>query len=317
MNLGRTAAILPGGGATGALQAGFFEATDELGIHFEEILAVSCGALNAAQNISSGSKALKDAWLRVEKRGAGRIFSQIHLFTHVVGPWKGPALYSDTGLRELVNELDMEKIINSPIKLHIIVRNRSQNKIERKINHDFRNVPNGQEIYRQTIKASACFQGLFPAQKIGGVKYSDGRIITTDPFIDFDTVIVFTNNLLKDKNVDDTELPWDEQLMECISSLIGESIETELEYLEEAHNFHRFSSPQEELPSRPVHHHILQFFKGAVRSLAGLPSNKKLIVINPIELIPTLRYTSFRYGDISKAIQHGYEVTKAVLKQIE
>lgn len=313
IDLGRTAAILPGGGCTGIYQVGFFKAIDRLKINLEGLMGASAGLLNAAGYIANGSIGLEAQWLGVQKRGAHSIFSDFHKYTHSIGPWKGPALYNDKGLIELVKQLNMEKIVNSSIKLYAAVWNRTLREIEIKKNHDFRSGQEDLERYREFIESSSRFPGLFRARKIGDYYYGDGLLISSEPFEDFDTIfVVRCDNPEAKTNI--PELYWDENLMDTICFLINESIETEIENLEEVHGFKKF--PADDKPRRrAIHKHIFGALKSAARFAAGLPANKRVISIYPTEQQrPTLTLTSFRGDDLEKALRHSDERSMEVLE---
>ena len=303
MNLGRTGAILPGGGLKCAFQAGALAALDELGVHFEKIQGVSGGALNAAKYVDSNSRDLKEVWMEVERRGCGMIFSRLAAIKHLASG--SSALYSDYGLNYLVGSLDAEKIINSPIKLEIVVWNELAEKSEVVRNHEFHNDPAGHHTLRRFVKASASFPGFFMPERINGQLYSDGCQTSSESFAELDTVILIDCGQPK-MTVDPGTLKWYERLTKRMSSMMDEAIEKDIEM--QLGKFKPF--PDSEETSWSVWKRITQFFKDA-------PVTKRLILISPSMNIPTLMLNSCEKNDISKSVQHGYERAKEILNRLE
>ncbi|KKU76262.1 MAG: hypothetical protein UY12_C0008G0008 [Parcubacteria group bacterium GW2011_GWA2_47_8b] len=303
MNLGRAGVILPGGGLKCAFQAGALTALDELGVSFEKIQGVSGGALNAAKYAESGSRDLKPVWLEVERRGSGMIFSRFAAVRHFASG--NPALYDDHGLNYLVNNLDAEKIIASPIKLEIVVWNELAERSEIIRNHEFSNDPASYQTLRRFIKASASFPGFFMPERINGQIYSDGCQICSESFADLDTVILIDCGQPK-MTIDPGTLKWHERLTKRLSSMIDDAIEQDIKM--QLAKFKPF--PDSEEASWSVWKRISKFFK-------DIQIAKRLILISPSMNIPTLMLNYCEKNDISKSIQHGYERVKEIMGRLD
>lgn len=63
----RTAVVMSGGGAGGAVQVGFLEALEERGISAGDYVGISVGALNTTGMVYGGFEALKRTWMDIRR----------------------------------------------------------------------------------------------------------------------------------------------------------------------------------------------------------------------------------------------------------
>lgn len=313
MDLGRTGIIVTGGGFKCAFQVGFFQALDEYGIRAEKIQGISGGCLNAAKYLEGGSEALKQVWLAIEKRGYASLFSRWDVFKHIT--WSSNAIFSDYGLNELVNQFNMEPILNSAVNFEVVVWNEVAERNEIFNNHELKDRPLAAENLKRLIKASASLPGFFSPEDINGNLYSDGCEFILDTFSEMDTIFIVDPSQpqsLADADALKTlykNLRWDKRIMKRFSSLIDRCMEKEMKYFCEVNKFKVF--PEDIEAQWPIFNHLKTFLS----NLAGIQT-KRLIAISPTINIQTLMLDFFQKGDIAKAINHGYESSKAIFEKL-
>jgi NTE family protein len=194
MNLGKVGIIFNGGGFTGAFSVGYIKALWEYGIRPEHIQGVSVGALNAAKLLElENTKELEKIWLDIEKAKASNIFNWKDIPGNIVR--RSDSLYKNKGLLDIIQKINIEKIINSPIKLQIVVCNESNGEKEIFCSHDqmFKEDP---KLLKEVILASASIPGILPLVKIGDQQYSDGIYFSLESMIETgcDTIFLFLND---------------------------------------------------------------------------------------------------------------------------
>lgn len=309
--MSRIALVLPGGGYRGAKQVG---PAKELFARKEPaiIQGVSVGALNAAGLVEIGPDGIEQRWRMVEKGGPSTIFNwrsaPFHVFT--------PALFSTRGLDDLVNKMDILRILESPIELQVVTRNESTQERVIFSNRD-RRVLDNPDIMRRAIKASASLPGFFPAVEIEGQWYSDGYYFDLERLAECSTVFIVFN--------EDSGPTRDLHNMSCfkrmfvgygeiLDDMITEQIQN---FLDRHKEFTQVKFDSDINPLRKVTNWLIQQAKKTV-GIGG-----QLIAMSLSQPIPTLELDTFRQpskanpeGDISKAMRLSREQAKILLDQI-
>lgn len=202
--------IFAPGGFLGAYSVGFAKAVSEKGIKPAYIQGSSVGALNAAMFIQEDCRTekLESIWDEVEKKGPSLIFNKREVPRNVL--MMRNYLFSNKGLRYLVNYLDARKIISSDIEFRVVVFNETTREREIFSNHEeqFRRFP---EQFLEVIFASASITGIFPPVPLGGYLYSDGGVFNIKDALDFgcNRVFVFLNDPVEhEKKKGQTDRFW-------------------------------------------------------------------------------------------------------------
>lgn len=314
MNLGRVGLIAPGGGFKCAFQTGCLLAFKEANVPVDIAQGISGGALNIAKHFENGPEELRQIWLEVEKNGPSSVFSGGIWSTgkHVV--FGDPALFSDAGLNKLLDRCltDLEKLINNPTLVEVVVRNEVLNELEVITNHQFRGKTlEEKQNLRRAIKASASIPVIFPPQRIGDYVYSDPGEWVLDSFSECDTVFILDTN--QSEEIKDADLlarlPFYKRGLQNNSFHIDRSSEMALKEFVRENGFSFFPDPA-------VDNSIWSGIKRIARNFAGRPSKKRIVCVHPEKHNPTLMLDSFEYKkrkDISLAIDQGYECTKKKL----
>lgn len=312
------ALVLHGGGFAGAKQVGFAKELWGRGKIPSVIQAVSVGALNGAGLVEVGPEGVELRWRLIERKGPSSIFNwkgiPFHFFSN--------ALLSDHGLTDLVNQLDMSKIVNSPIRLEVVVRNESRNELIFFSNHDI-DVKENPELLRKAIKASASLPGFFPPVEINGEYYSDAYYFDLERLAKFETILLLMNDEPKaNKNLH--LLPSYQRIFVGFNEILDDLIEFKIveSFVEKHPEFKRIKISS----NLGIFDRIKKKLAAAASALLealDLKDSRQLIVISPEYSIPTLTLDSFHQpsknqeGDISKAIRLSQEQAKQLLDQLE
>lgn len=320
MNLGKVGIIFNGGGFTGAFSVGYIKALWEYGIRPEHIQGVSVGALNAAKLLElENTKELEKIWLDIEKAKASNIFNWKDIPGNIVR--RSDSLYKNKGLLDIIQKINIEKIINSPIKLQIVVCNESNGEKEIFCSHDqmFKEDP---KLLKEVILASASIPGILPLVKIGDQQYSDGIYFSLESMIETgcDTIFLFLNDQFAEEG-----RRWDERLFNMRNFLYEEVISFRIkEALKEHPDFgieNEDPDGENKLPS------ILKRIKNIRQQIRSVASSiasgddinfvpHRIIILNTRTPISTLHATSFEIGDIKAAIEQGYDQASVLLKKL-
>lgn len=209
-DLGRVGILGLGGAFSRADQVGYLKAIDDCGIVPFCMTAVSVAAFNFAGYIQYGSRGLELIWRglptsdsrnpkrSIEERGPKYIFDFFNFRTFVRALLKGSYILSNKGISELTGGFDIVQIVNSKIKLNIVVfdeRSREPNVVSNKDPI----IQANPEILRQAILASVSPHGVFPPiptqRELGrpAVLCSDAMVYGVKHLFDSgaDTVFVF------------------------------------------------------------------------------------------------------------------------------
>lgn len=320
MNLGKVGIIFNGGGFAGAFSVGYIKALWEAGIRPTHIQGVSVGALNAAKLIESGSAdELERIWLGIEKAKASSIFNWKDIPGNIVR--RSDSLHNSKGLLNIFQDIDICKIINSPIELQIVVHNESTDEREVFSSHDpkFKENP---KLLKEIILASASIPGMLPLIKIGGQEYSDGIYFSLESMIatGCDTIFLLLNEQ-SEKNK-----RWDQRLFIMRNFLYEEVISFRIrEALKEHPDFKLENEDLDgEGKSLPPILKRIKDIRQQIRSVAssivtGDDINfvpHRLIILNTRTPISTLHATSFEMGDIKAAIEQGFDQASVLMKKL-
>ena len=169
----RTAFVLSGGAAMGALQVGMLRALLERRIRPDLVLGCSVGAMNGVVVAADPSLAavgrLQDVWMDVVARDllpAGFLPSTMQLVR------KGESIQSNASMRELIaNVLPVDTFAELSVPFQCVATN-----IDDAIEHWFHEGP-----LLDAVLASASIPAVFPAVSIEGKRYLDGAIVNDVP----------------------------------------------------------------------------------------------------------------------------------------
>lgn len=168
----RTAFVLSGGGVLGAVQVGQLRALIEAGIIPDLLVGASVGGLNAAAIAADpsldGVACLTDVWtnLRTEDLFPG---SRMQRAWHFVR--KGDHLYSNQGIRRLIEHLPARSFEEMQRPLSIVTANLRSGK-----EHWFESGP-----LTPALLASTALPGIFPPVFVDGDLYVDGGVVNNVP----------------------------------------------------------------------------------------------------------------------------------------
>ncbi len=311
------ALVLHGGGFAGAKQVGFAKELWARGKIPKVIQVVSVGALNGAGLVEVGPEEVELRWRLIERRGPSSIFNwkgiPFHIFSN--------ALLSDYGLNDLVNQLDMNKIIASPIRLEVAVRNETAGKLMFFSNHDL-DIKENPEILRKAIKASASLPGVFPPVEINGEYYSDAYCFDLERLSNLETILLLMNDVPR-ATKDLHSWPSYQRLFVGFNEILDDLIELKIDSFVDKHPEFKRIKINSNLGIFDRIKKKLADAASKILEALDLKDSRQLIVVSPEYSIPTLRLDTFHppsknlEGDISKAIRLSQEQAKQLLDQLE
>lgn len=320
-NLGKVGVIFNGGGFLGAFSVGYIKALWEGGIRPVHIQGTSVGAFNATAIIETESpEELEKLWLNIERGRAYKIFDWKDIPGNIVR--KSSSLYGNKGLLDIVQKINFNKIINSPIELQVVVCNESKGEREVFSSHDQRFKKNP-DLLKEIVLASASIPGILPPIKIGEQQYSDGIYFSLEPMIETgcDTIFLLLNEQFNEKNK-----RWDERLFNMKNFLYEEVIPFKIkEALKEYPDFRLenedLSNENKLLP--PILKKINNIGK-QIKSVASSIVNgedinfvpHRIILLNTRTPISTFHATGYELGDIKAAIEQGYDQASILMKKL-
>ena len=321
MNLGKVGIIFNGGGFTGAFSVGYIKALWEYGIRPAHIQGVSVGALNAATIMNSeSSEYLEKGWLDIEKAKASAIFNWKDIPGNIMR--KSSSLYGSKGLMDIIQRIDVNKIIDSPTELQIVVCNESKGEKEVFSSHDpiFKK---DSGLLKQIILASASIPGILPVVKIGGQQYSDGIYFSLEAMIQTgcDTIFLFLNDQFAEESK-----RWDQRLFSMRNFLYEEVISFRIKEALKEHPDFKIENEDLDCETKSLPS-ILKKIKGIRQQIQSVASSivsgddinfvpHRLIVMNTRTPISTLSATAFEIGDIRAAIEQGYDQASVLMKKM-
>lgn len=321
MNLGKKGFLLNGGGFAGALSVGMLKAMCEAEIFADIIQGVSVGTLSAAKFIESGINGLQEIWLEIERRGPSDVFNWMDIPKTVIG--RSNALYYPKGLHRLVDGLNFEKIVHSPIPLQVVVMRESDEQpvIFRTTDPEYKEHPGK---FRMPVIASTAIPGIFPPVQKDGVEYSDGIFFQLQQLIDegCDTIFLFLNDQAPEPNA-----RWDKRLAQARHMLYEKLVIADLKEILRTRKDFQIWTPddldlqQKTLPSlvRKMMATEKSIRSAATSAIQGDDINfvpHRIIVLYTETPITSLYMTGFSRGDIKAAINVGYVQAKNILTKV-
>lgn len=318
MNLGQVGIIETGGGFTGSFGAGGLEAIFDKGISPYCMQGTSVGSLTICKTAETDSpKNAKKSWLEIEVKRAKFIFDWKNLVTTV--PLQKNALYYNTGLKSLIDNIDVRPIIDSKRKIQIVTKNESRDWEQTVFyNHDPRFKENP-ELFRKVILASTAIPGFLPPVEIENEIHSDGIHFCLESMISegCDTIFILLNDQA------DEVSRWDQRLVYLSHLLYEETMISRLEKALQKHpDYYFLEDGNLGIDAKPPHlvKRIREQFKNIVKDLAqGIDPDltpHRIIVINTRMPIPSLHTTGFEIGDIRAMYIQGYDQTKQLLDRL-
>ena len=170
---GKIGLVLGGGGGKGLFQVGAIAEIVKNNIPFCYVAGVSAGGVVAAKCLEVMPDAEEMEKAALIKFRTPPFLTNRELFRH---PLKTKSLLDNAPLKRLIAELDMNKIMNSPVEFHVITSNLLTGK--EKV---FSNRCGDPELFRKAIIASTAIPGVFRPEIINGAILIDGTVINPLP----------------------------------------------------------------------------------------------------------------------------------------
>lgn len=319
-SFGRVAVIFDSGGFNGVLSVGPAKAIWSRGIKPIALFGTSVGAINAAKIAETNSigsiNELEIIWLLIEKLGPEAIFDSRFISYRLV---KGrSALFRNNKLIKLISSLNVRKIVEQPWTLGIVlVGDKSENFLANDLlcsdiseflarrfqvvfSHD-KEVKNNPALLSDYVLASASIPGAFEAVKIGDQKFSDGFVFSSVlkqvSQLNCDTVILILNKnpLIK------SEISWHQAMFgKCGLRYLQDTLNIIgiMHFLQTHQDFSVWHCSKDLIPLR-------------------VASGRRLIIIEPPNVIPNLEQVRFKNVNFSAIIKEGFERTNSFFSVIE
>lgn len=170
---GKIGLVLGGGGGKGLFQVGALVEIVKNNIPFCYAAGVSAGGIAAAKCLEIMPDAEELERTALMKFNRPPFLINRDLFRH---PLKAKSLLENAPLKRLIAELDMNKIMNSPVEFHVIASDLLTGK--EKI---FSNRCGDPELFRKAIIASTAIPGVFRPEIIDGEVLIDGAVVNPLP----------------------------------------------------------------------------------------------------------------------------------------
>jgi predicted patatin/cPLA2 family phospholipase len=320
MNLGKVGMILNGGGFTGAYSVGFVKALAVMGIKPVFVQSVSVGVFSGGDLIGTNwdVDALEKKWKETEQLGSKKIFGRS--WTGFLKNFRGPNLFSNDGASKfLVDSLDLEAIVASPIEFQVVTYNEKKLRHQIFSNHD-PNLRQNPKLMKQLMLAAIGLQGFLPPVMINGEWHSDGGTFVLGEAIKAkcDTIFILSNSRLCYNTCTDTgRLPWYLRLIlrvEFANDLL------EIRAIRQA-VYHGYKLVENNPCAVFSNVHPLnkrrgqklkKIFSGMRKALSGDPENvfipHRIIFLTPTNPIASLCTRNFLKGDITAAIDQASDL---------
>lgn len=192
----RLGVICTPGSYTGAYSAGFLKALEKCGISPDVFQGSSVGTLNFSGYVSMGIDGLIDVWRYIENCGPEFLYSDDSTLGLVRDLAKNRPLYDRQGLQNLI---DMgvcgEKIVNHSSEFRVIVFNEDAQRIE-VVSSSEERFKRNPKLFERFVLASCSVPGVFPPVDIEGTVYSDAIFFSVTDLVyqGCDTVFVLFND---------------------------------------------------------------------------------------------------------------------------
>lgn len=309
--LGKVGFVGAGGGYKGAISVGILKALYEAGIEPAYAFAVSVNVLNFAELFTAGVDNLVKTWKTLEKKGDSTLFASSDVPLRL---WK-PALFNNDGVKELVNNINVQTLIESPIPMDFPIINETKGRETEIIsNHDerFRNDP---VLLQRYMLAAVSVPGfLFPIQ-IDTDWYSDGQYISLESAIHAECDTIFV--ILNDHNANnETRNPggerWWIRFVNNYNMTLDLAMKSHIKQILDEHKDYTIFETGTHVP----------FFRKFLSMAASVAQGDidlvphRIIPIAPKGPVKGLGSLSFAKNSVSLAIDHGYECAQEVLEKL-
>lgn len=292
------------------------------------IYGVSGNGLNGSEVVADGWYAgpMVAKWLLLEKLGSNWLFEYSYLKIGWRAFWNRPALYDNSNLRRLIHGdkqksltipgLDVEAILNSPVRLDVPVTDETEAKDYDKEYVVFSNrdelVRKDPNLWRLIVQASASPPPVFVPVEIRGRMCSDPFYVKFKPAINSGAKTIFlVFNDCPEAPHSWTLQDWVERMITSDFRKQDKLTEMFLRYISELYHdlrIYRMGSPLL---------FVQRFDRKNEKPTPRFDSfgNKLLdiIIITPTKPNPKLGHLSFKPGAIKEAIAHGEERANEVL----
>jgi len=269
----------------------------EEGIKPKQICCASVGALIgpkcAEKNDLQSARETREVFDDIETKGAHVIFSGF--FRMAVNLLTSSYLHDDRGVARVMETLDLEKIVHSPVEVLFVVRNETSGKEFRIFSTHEPRFKNNLKLLKGALFGAVRIPGGFPAGEFDGDIISDG--FTFAPIIEementtCHTAFIFLNDCpYGGKDVKD--MHWERRLTRGIRSLISyTNILAIKRFLDRRKDFYVFDYGLERR-DHPVYKEVLEYSQNLERR--GIPPTRRLVIISPREYIKTLSSSNFK-----------------------
>ena len=314
VDLGKKGLIVNGGGCAAAFGAGVLKQLRVSGIDVDEVAGVSAGTLDAAKYCENAEDECIADWQEFERRGPSYVFNRMDWVRSLSRGY----LFENKGLCRMIDRINFNKIHASRYNYEVVVYNKTLGQFELISIRDLEKV---QDMSRYVL-ASCSMRGVFPRVYINETLYSDGQIF--EPALEAmmqrgcDTIFLVLN---RHRGKEDFASVPSKGLFDEL----GDSGRTMNDYITQR-VLNRMSvehkdfsvvcadDSRDTLPGLP--RLISSFIESAKRgSIDFLPH--RLVVIDPARNIETLDFHSFKSGDITAAIEHGYLRAAEILDKLK
>ena len=155
-----TALLFGAGGAKGAFQIGAWEALSDAGMlgNIRAVAGCSVGALNAALFALGDVAFAREIWHKITP-------------ADLIAKGTDGAFLSRDGLIRTIDQLPLEKISNSPIKIYVSVHHVKSNQ---PVFFELNNLPN--DAIRTLLLASSAIPHVYAPERYLGDEYIDGSV---------------------------------------------------------------------------------------------------------------------------------------------
>lgn len=310
MDLNRVALFWDGGGFTASFSVGMRKATTQWGIRKPLLIqGVSAGAINGAKDVETEGDilAIEEAWLKIERDGAGKIFSYWEASHR---GWKN-SLFGDGGLHKLLGNIKFDALIRSPILFQAVVFNEIE---QRQTVFSSRDplLQQNPDRFHEIIRASASLRGFLPPVLIDGIPYSDGISLLIEPAIRAGcrTMVILLNEP-PGQAKDTSNTLWMKRLLQGIHAAYRMMNEKEIRGAMDI-NESLLAIEESAAGWSFLRRWVVRNWKRRLGLKGKFPVD--IVIIRPEREIPTLWTVGFEKGDIKKAIAHGYEVGMRTLE---
>jgi predicted patatin/cPLA2 family phospholipase len=316
MNLGKVGIVFGGGGLAGCYSIGFIKALTAKGIKPDYIQGVSVGAITSAKLLSTdwNIEDVEKSWLLIQSLGPSSIFDRREIPMNAAR--LNPSLFSNQKILKLMIEtINLDKIINSPIEYHIIAYNCNKKEVTVFSNRN-EIIKNNPELLKKTILASIGLYGFLPPILINEDWHADGMsFMLNEPIkAKCDTIFILLNNNWGKNQTNYGKLSFYKQIISGFHDLVIQINEREIKYAKsrgygiiENNPSGRFDDidPFYKKIRRKIKH-IVDNTVEAVKTDAEIENiflPHRIVILTPPNPIPTLDTIHFQQADLRNGYQ--------------